>query len=116
MITMTIPGKPQPKQRARKGWNGRWYTPEKTRNFERLVSNVAIVAIPSAWKKDETYRVTLTFFMPDKRWRDIDNCAKSVLDGLNGLAWYDDSQIAELTLRKELDRDSPRTEVEIDTL
>ena len=31
---------------------------------------------------------------------DIDNLAKSVLDGLNGVVWHDDSQIVSLHLTK----------------
>lgn len=31
---------------------------------------------------------------------DIDNLTKAVLDGLNGVAWYDDSQITELHVFK----------------
>ncbi len=31
---------------------------------------------------------------------DIDNCAKSVLDALNGLCYHDDGQVAELTISK----------------
>jgi Holliday junction resolvase RusA-like endonuclease len=36
---------------------------------------------------------------PDRRHTakaDLDNIAKSVLDGLNGVAFYDDRQVAEL--------------------
>ena len=31
---------------------------------------------------------------------DVDNCAKSILDALNGLAYVDDNQIVGLTVRK----------------
>ena len=31
---------------------------------------------------------------------DLDNCAKGVLDSLNGVAWDDDSQVARLVLEK----------------
>jgi crossover junction endodeoxyribonuclease RusA len=37
--------------------------------------------------------VTLRLWFPDRRRRDLDNVAKSVLDGLNGVAYADDSQI-----------------------
>jgi len=33
------------------------------------------------------------FFFPDKRAPDIDNALKAAFDGINGLAWEDDSQI-----------------------
>jgi Holliday junction resolvase RusA-like endonuclease len=31
---------------------------------------------------------------------DLDNCAKGVLDSLNGIAWDDDSQVSRLVLEK----------------
>lgn len=31
---------------------------------------------------------------------DLDNCAKAVLDALNGIAWVDDSQVARLVVEK----------------
>ena len=43
---------------------------------------------------------------------DIDNLAKAILDGLNGIAYTDDNQVAELEIQK-LYSDKARTEVEI---
>ena len=37
---------------------------------------------------------------PSKLRGDIDNYAKSILDGLNGVAYTDDKQIVSLELRK----------------
>jgi Holliday junction resolvase RusA-like endonuclease len=31
---------------------------------------------------------------------DLDNCAKAVLDALNGVAWVDDTQVARLVVEK----------------
>jgi Holliday junction resolvase RusA-like endonuclease len=31
---------------------------------------------------------------------DLDNCAKAVLDALNGIAWVDDSQVSRLVVEK----------------
>lgn len=41
---------------------------------------------------------------PDTFKPDVDNIGKNVLDALNGIAWDDDSQVVELTVRKH-----PRT-------
>jgi Holliday junction resolvase RusA-like endonuclease len=43
---------------------------------------------------------------------DCDNIAKAVLDALNGIAYYDDSQVVTVTVEK-LYSDTPRVEVEI---
>lgn len=40
-------------------------------------------------------------FPPDRRRRDLDNCLKSLLDALqHGGAYYDDSQIVDLSIKK----------------
>jgi Holliday junction resolvase RusA-like endonuclease len=41
---------------------------------------------------------------------DADNLAKSILDALNGIAYYDDSQVCELLVRKYYS-DNPRVEI-----
>ena len=47
-----------------------------------------------------------------RRYGDIDNLAKAVLDALNGVCWQDDSQVAELYVTKNL-ADAPRLEIEV---
>lgn len=46
---------------------------------------------------------------------DVDNLVKAVLDGLNGLAWLDDGQVAVLRSTKWVAAggEAPRTEIEI---
>ena len=97
-MTFDIPGKPQPKQRARKGANGRWYTPEATQKYETMVGMRARVARPLKWRMNARYTVTIHVFAPDKRRRDLDNVAKSILDGCNGVLWDDDAQVDGLTV------------------
>lgn len=58
-------------------------------------------------------RITLRLWFADRRRRDLDNVAKSVLDGLNGTAYDDDSQVTELHVLGAIDIDNPRAEVEI---
>lgn len=46
-------------------------------------------------------RVVVDIYVPDKRRRDIDNCAKALLDAIGDAQIYkDDSQIDELLLRR----------------
>ena len=115
-MTITIPGKPQPKQRARRGKGGRWYTPKETKAFESSVGAYAWhgVCQQKWWDLDGRFAVELDIYFPDKRRRDIDNVAKSVLDGCNGILWDDDSQVVELVLKRFLDRENPRTVMRVE--
>ncbi len=115
-MIVTIPGKPQTKQRARRGKRGRWFTPKATRDYERSVGLLAAFARPPLWPLDAQYRVTLDLFFPDKRRRDVDNCAKAVLDGCNQILWDDDSQVAELITRRDYDKANPRAVVIVEVI
>lgn len=114
-FTFTVPGKPQPKQRPRKGRGGHFYTPAATANYEALVGGHAAIARPRGWSKAAAYRVTVDAYLSSMR-ADVDNCAKSILDGCNGLVWRDDSQVAELVARKHIDREQPRAVVTIEIM
>ena len=109
MIRIEIPGKPFAKQRPRfSRKTGRTYTPDATVSFERTVGQYAIEAGAEPIKGP--CRLVLTaIFMPPKSWSkkktaehlwrphiqrpDLDNIEKAVLDGLNRIAFADDSQV-----------------------
>ena len=107
------------KERPRKGKNGKMFTPPATRKFEKAVAdwgksvNMTPVLYP--------IRVRLTIADPTddpdliehsnaglvyNMKRDLDNMAKSILDGLNGVAYSDDKQIVRLDVRREYAADS----------
>lgn len=44
---------------------------------------------------------------------DIDNRAKTILDGLNGLVWHDDKQVDWLLMRRYDDPGRPRVEISV---
>lgn len=114
-IQFTIPAKAVPKGRPRMGRYGA-YTPQKTRDFENLVSVTASQYAQNA--TEMPLAIEITFVMcPAASWSksrfrealngqifprpDIDNLAKAILDGLNGVIYADDSQIYKLTAMKK---------------
>lgn len=118
----TIPGKPQGKGRPRTRVHGTWaqlYTPEKTRTYEAQVKALYKSAYPNAERLKGALKATIkaTFTVPASATKarraqmlhdvwftkkcDADNIAKIVLDPLNGLAYEDDSQVAQLIVTKE---------------
>jgi crossover junction endodeoxyribonuclease RusA len=96
--SVTVPGEPVSKERPRRGANGSWYTPTKTRAYEELVA--------WAWKATRIKPITsgpvrvILHFTVGGRDKDLDNMTKTVLDGLNGVAWADDRQVCHLVAFK----------------
>lgn len=122
MIELHVPGQPQGKGRARFAKRGafmRAYTPEKTVAYEGLIALAgekvmdgrdclsgpldlkiaAVFQIPKSWSQRRRAAALLS---PD--WHtgkpDGDNVLKAVGDGLNGIVWRDDSQIARCSISK----------------
>lgn len=112
--------KGRPKFTTRGGFV-RAITPEKTANYETLVKLSFQEQCPNtaAFPKDVPLYVKIHAFFktpksasqkkldamclgeirPTKR-PDCDNIAKIICDALNGIAYYDDSQVAELSISK----------------
>ena len=129
----TIPGAPQGKQRPRfSSYGGRVHTrtPEQTVLYENLVKTeyrrqcgdvrfpdgkplfveiTAFFEIPKSVSKKKREQMNLGEIVPIKK-PDLDNLAKCILDSCNGIAYRDDAQVAELTVRKFYD-EIPRVEV-----
>lgn len=123
MLTFTVPGQPQGKGRARASMrNGRihMHTPEKTAAYENRVALfgvqamaaagmkpmggplrltvAAVFAVPASWSKAK--RAAALAGQGHTSKPDIDNVVKAVADGLNGVAWADDSQVCAIACRK----------------
>lgn len=116
MIEFFIPGVPIPKGRARATRSGHHYTPRRTKEYETLVAwygktncktpmqgplkaeLIFTMPIPSSLSK--TRQVALIGQPHILKTGDITNITKAIEDGLNGIAYFDDSQIAELHARK----------------
>lgn len=117
--TFTVPGDPVPKARPRINTTShRAYTPVKTKKFEELVKieylrsngkkteTGAVVLgvlfkmpIPVKTKKVDVKKMISGKILPTKR-PDLDNLVKSILDGLNGVAYLDDNQVVEINAKK----------------
>lgn len=112
-FTFIVPGPPQPKERARQGKGGRWYTPEKTRRYERSIREAACVYIPNDWRTDGLFELQVTCVFDDYRHRDADNVLKACSDALNKIAFDDDSQVWKTTTVKMVEPGQARTVVTV---
>lgn len=110
-----IPGKPFAKQRPRMTRQGRAYTPAATVSFERTVGQYGMAACKAPIEGPCKLKV-IAVFEPAKSWSkkktqaamwnphtqkpDLDNCVKAILDGLNRIAFADDSQVCNIECEK----------------
>jgi len=115
MINITIPGQPVAKGRPRVTSKGFSYTPEKTKGYENLVKMCwRESGLASLGNKPLSVEIQLYFSVPKTKLPkyskhglkhivkpDLDNCAKTILDALNGLAYDDDSQVVKLIIEKQ---------------
>jgi len=122
IIEFYIYGVPIPEGRARFTKTGRAYTPEKTRVFKNHVQLAALSAtieaamlgplsgalrmtldftlpIPPSWTKRKQDQASAQLLRPTGK-PDCDNLAKAVMDGCNGVMYFDDAQIVALSVRK----------------
>jgi Holliday junction resolvase RusA-like endonuclease len=117
-ISLTIPGNPVGKQRARVCRSGHAYTPLHTVNYEALVKQTFAAKYPDFVPMSGPVRMILSIWlMPSKETQrkikksiariypiikpDADNILKIVADALSGLAFVDDKQIISVYAEKK---------------
>lgn len=99
-VAFALLGPPVPLERARHG-KGRTYSAPRSVAYQRALAYAFRAAsLVGKWPLDARYHVTIVVTFADHRRRDIDNVAKTVLDGLNRVAWADDSQVDRLTIER----------------
>ena len=132
-VEFTVPGPAKAKERPRVGKGGRIYTPNGTHKYEKLVKNiyqekgiyyfdgeyisVKIIfwfEIPKSYNKAKHQAAAEGFIRPSRA--DIDNYIKSVLDGLNKVAYADDRYIYKIEAEKRYTEHEARTEITIENL
>lgn len=116
-VIFTVKGEPKGKGRPRFTKNGHVFTPDETKRYETLVG-LSYRNSARGYKFTSPVRVTVkAYHKPPKRSKkvvddmlngrilptkkpDADNVAKIILDGLNHVAWDDDTQVVEMMVSK----------------
>lgn len=120
-VEFVIDGEPQGKARPRFTRTGHAYTPDKTREYEQAVEDAYNNVTDHYMFDGAVYlRIDAYFKIPKKtklrlptKKPDIDNIAKIIMDGLNKVAWNDDTQVITLKVNKCWSNE-PRVEVKIE--
>jgi len=131
VIVVELIGDPVPKARARTRRDGKFYTPQKTVDFERSLAWAAKSAFkrqypltgPLAMRVTATLRIPKSFTGQEREAAiagllapyskpDLDNLVKAAKDALNGIVYKDDAQVCEEISRKEYG-EVPKIRIEI---
>ena len=131
---ITVYGAPFGKQRPRHTKSGHTYTPQRTREYEDRIGTLwkrdygqdcsednrrpvriyveAFYPIPQSTSKANRQKMLDREIFPTVK-PDLDNVIKSIMDGLNGLAYVDDSQVVSVMSYKAYD-DAPRVVITVE--
>lgn len=136
-IKFVVAGEPQGKGRPRfirTATGGRAITPPRTRAYEDFIKweyyrqcnyffndktmlkmeIKAFFKVPESKSKKQKEKMLNNEILPTKK-PDMDNIVKAVADALNKVAYKDDSQIVECTVKKYYDKE-PRIEIYIEEI
>jgi endodeoxyribonuclease RusA len=74
--------------------------PRSRRQWRERVAQAARERVQSEGLTDADLAVLIIYFYHGETTLDVDNIAKSLLDGLKGVLFRDDNQVSELLIRK----------------
>lgn len=125
-LVFVVPGEPVAKERPRfakvkkKGSREErvvTYTPKTTAHYEQLVRLHALRGRAIArWPEPRTedrFSVSIELRLRDPKPRDLDNFAKSILDGLQPVVLRNDAQVCRLELSRILNHPTPGARIEV---
>ena len=98
--SFTVPGRPVPAERMT----------QRSKFCDRAQRYLAYKTLVG-WRAkqarvlmtDGPVTVAMRFYFANKRLPDVDNLVKSILDGLNKVAWKDDRQVARIEAERRFD-------------
>lgn len=133
-MKLVINEPPIPQSRPRfNSQNKRAYEKSNIKLYKQRVGYIARKEFKKPIERDTPLEISMKFYMPIPQYLskvkknglalekevkyvtkkpDLDNLLKAILDGLNGIAYFDDGQVVKLKVEKVYSF-NPRTEVEI---
>lgn len=99
VASFEVGGEPVAKERPRLGKRGNTYTPTKTLTQEALIG-WGFRQVARGHQLDAVTRYVLEVEFIFGHSKDLDNMVKTVMDGLNGVAYADDKQVSRIVASK----------------
>lgn len=110
-IMLELPVPPSTNTLWKTNRSGRMYKTQKHKEYVRDVRNICVSK--RVTPIDGEVGMVVVWYRESRR-RDIDSPIKTLLDSLNGFAYYDDKQISELSIyRMDTEPKRPRLMVKI---
>ena len=136
-MKLVINETPIPQSRPRfNSQNKRAYEKSNIKSYKQRIGYIARKEFKKPIERDTPLEINMKFYMPIPQYLskvkknrltlekevkyvtkkpDLDNLLKAILDGLNGIAYFDDGQVVKLSVEKVYSF-NPRTEIEIKEL
>ena len=103
MLRIDFTGEPLPQSRVRFA-NGHAYEKPAIKAYKDQLAHLAKIALngSSSWQVAVSVNIIVRRKFPicSRRFGDIDNHVKAILDALNGIIWLDDSLVTSISARK----------------
>ncbi len=112
MKTITLLTKPVPVNQKYSVIRGKMFLSKDYRNTKEAMEWEVKSQIKGEPLKGEV-TLNIMFYYGDNRKRDIDAYLKILLDSMSGIVYEDDCQISEMHVFKEVDKEKPRTVIQI---
>ena len=118
-IRIVVPTEPVPLARPR--FSGRHcYQPKRNREYQAVVQQVARSAMggrePLSGEVSAVIKLYRRYKPTARNYGDCDNHVKSILDGLNGIAYEDDRQVVRCLVVKFQDKENPHAEITLESV
>ena len=99
-------------------FRNRRYLTKAGKDYKEVVKHVLfesrqLAGLLTEPPSENKIQVSMHYYFPDYRSRDIDNYSKFLIDSMQGVLFKNDNQIVKLTLEKSVDTGLPRTEVTV---
>ena len=110
-ITFTVWGNPLPMPRPRVTERGA-YIPRRVHDWKAAIA--AVYRQLDGPMYDGPVSIVMHFYRKTAHRVDIDNLAKSVMDGLEGYAYQNDSQVKFIMADLQIDREAPHVRITLE--